>query len=81
LSLAAQLDSLTAKLRAMVPAERLATVDRAADELVNADLAAHALQPGDKAPLFELPDEPKLRYPPPDDPAKKDDEDFAFTAS
>jgi peroxiredoxin len=54
--LQSQLDSLTAKLRAMVPAERLATVDRAAEALVHADLAAHALQPGDKAPLFELPD-------------------------
>jgi peroxiredoxin len=40
----------------MVPAERLATVDRVAEELVNGNLAAHALQPGDKAPQFELPD-------------------------
>ena len=56
MSLQNQLDSLTAKLRAMVPAERLANVDRAAEELVNAGLAARALQPGDKAPRFELPD-------------------------
>jgi peroxiredoxin len=56
MSLQLQLDSLTAKLRAMVPAERLAVVDRAAEELVNSKLAAHALQPGDKAPHFELPD-------------------------
>jgi len=56
MSLKAQLDSLTATLRAMVPAERLATVDRAAEELVNSNLSAHALQPGDKAPQFELPD-------------------------
>ena len=33
MSLNHQLDSLTAKLRAMVPAERLAVVDLAADEL------------------------------------------------
>ena len=56
MSLQLQLDSLTAKLRAMVPAERLATVDRAAEEMVHSGLAARALQPGDKAPPFELPD-------------------------
>jgi len=44
-----------AKLRAMVP-RTPGHRGRAAEALVHADLAAHALQPGDKAPLFELPD-------------------------
>ena len=51
-----QLDELTAQLRALVPAERLATVDRAAEELVRSELAERALKPGDQAPGFELPD-------------------------
>jgi peroxiredoxin len=51
-----QLDSLTAKLRAMVPAERLLVVDRFAEQLVQSGLADHALKPGDYAPGFELPD-------------------------
>jgi peroxiredoxin len=55
-SLRNQLDSLTAKLRAMVPAERLAVVDRFAEELVNSGPAARALKIGDHAPSFELPD-------------------------
>ena len=56
MSLNDQLDSLTAKLRAMVPAERLLVVDRFADELVQSGLANHALKAGDPAPPFELPD-------------------------
>jgi peroxiredoxin len=56
LSLAEQLEGLTAKLRAMVPAERLFLVDRFAEDLVKAGLAGHALKPGDHAPSFELPD-------------------------
>jgi peroxiredoxin len=56
LSLNDQLDSLTAKLRAMVPAERLAVVDRFAEELVKSGLADRALKIGDLAPAFELPD-------------------------
>jgi peroxiredoxin len=51
-----QLDSLTAKLRAMVPAERLAVVDGAAEGLVSSGLADRALKAGDRAPAFELPD-------------------------
>lgn len=51
-----QLDSLTAKLRAMVPAERLGVIDRAAEELAQSGLADHALKAGDPAPVFELPD-------------------------
>jgi len=56
MSLNQQLDSLTAKLRAMVPAERLAVVDRFAENLVKSGLAARALKAGDLAPAFELPD-------------------------
>jgi peroxiredoxin len=56
LTLNDQLDSLTAKLRAMVPAERLAVVDRFAEELVKSELAYRALKIGDLAPAFELPD-------------------------
>jgi len=56
MSLNQQLDSLTAKLRAMVPAERLAVVDRFAENLVKSGQADHALKAGDHAPAFELPD-------------------------
>jgi peroxiredoxin len=56
LSLAQQLDELTAKLHALVPAERLAVVDRAVEELVRSRVAERALKPGDRAPAFELPD-------------------------
>ena len=56
MSLQSQLDSLTAKLRAMVPAERLAVVDRFADDLAKSGLADRALKAGDHAPSFELPD-------------------------
>jgi peroxiredoxin len=56
MSLQRQLDSLTAKLRAMVPAERLAVVDLAAEELIHSGLADRALKIGDHAPAFELPD-------------------------
>jgi peroxiredoxin len=56
MSLQSQLDSLTAKLRAMVPAERLAAVDHAAEELTRSGQADRALKAGDHAPAFELPD-------------------------
>jgi peroxiredoxin len=56
LSLTRQLDELTAQLRSLVPAKRLATVDRAAEELVRSGLAESALKAGDRAPHFELPD-------------------------
>src|SRR5580765_7387405 len=56
MSLQRQLDELTAQLRSLVPAERLATVDRAAEELVRSGLAERALKAGDRAPGFELPD-------------------------
>jgi peroxiredoxin len=56
LSLTHQLDELTAQLRSLVPAERLAAVDRAAEELVRSRLAERALKAGEQAPGFELPD-------------------------
>lgn len=56
MSLSHQLDELTTKLRSLVPAERLAVVDRAAEELVRSRLAERALKAGDQAPAFELPD-------------------------
>jgi peroxiredoxin len=54
LSLQSQLDELTSKLQSLVPAERLAVVDRAIAELK--DSRANALPPGGHAPSFELPD-------------------------
>jgi peroxiredoxin len=56
MSLAQQLDELTSKLRSMVPAERLTTIDRAVEELKTSRLAERALKTGDRAPNFELPD-------------------------
>lgn len=56
MSLAQQLEDLTAKLRSMVPAERLTTIDRAVEELKASGLADRALKAGDRAPSFELPD-------------------------
>jgi peroxiredoxin len=56
MSLNDQLDSLTAKLRAMVPAERLAVIDRVAEELTQSGLANSVLKAGDSVPAFELPD-------------------------
>ena len=40
----------------MVPADRLATIDRAAEKLAQSGIAAQALHAGDQAPDFELPD-------------------------
>jgi peroxiredoxin len=56
MSLQKQLEELTAKLGALVPADRLAVVDRAAQELQDSGLAARALKRGDQSPQFELPD-------------------------
>jgi peroxiredoxin len=47
MSLSHQLDQLTARLRAMVPAERFVTVDRFAEELVRSGQADRALKAGD----------------------------------
>jgi len=62
MSLQSQLDELTAKLHAMVPADRLAVVDRTAEELVSSQLAQRALKAGDHAPQFELPDGDGMRW-------------------
>ncbi len=51
-----QLDDLTSRLHSLVPAERLATMDRAVEELVRSGLAERTLKAGDRAPSFELPD-------------------------
>lgn len=51
-----QLEELTSKLQALVPMERLATIDRAIEQLQASGLAASALRAGDPAPDFELPD-------------------------
>lgn len=40
----------------MVPASRVAIVDRAIEELKNSGIAGRALKAGDRAPSFELPD-------------------------
>ena len=56
MSLSQQLDELTTRLRTLVTAERLAVVDRAAEELARSGLTARALKVGDIAPAFELPD-------------------------
>ena len=56
MSLQKQLEELTSKLRALVPADRLATVDRAIEGLQQSGIANRALKKGDKAPAFELPD-------------------------
>jgi peroxiredoxin len=56
MSLKEQLDELTAKLRGLVPAERLAAIDRAIQELQGSRIAEQALKSGAKAPGFALPD-------------------------
>lgn len=56
MSLQEQLEELSLKLRSLVPAERLATIDRAAAELKASSLAERALNAGAQAPAFALPD-------------------------
>lgn len=56
MSLQEQLEELTSKLRTLVPAQRLAVIDRAITGLKNSGVAASALKKGDRAPAFELPD-------------------------
>lgn len=56
MSLQEQLEQLTTKLRALVPAEKLTTIERAVEQLKSSDLSGRALKPGDRAPEFELPD-------------------------
>jgi peroxiredoxin len=54
--LAQQLEDLTTKLRALVPAERLAVIDGAIAKLQRSKAREQALKTGDQAPRFELPD-------------------------
>jgi peroxiredoxin len=56
MSLSQQLADLTSKLRALVPADRLTTIDRAVEQLKASGVESHALKSGDKAPDFELTD-------------------------
>jgi peroxiredoxin len=56
MSLEKQLEELTAKLRSLVPAERLATIERAVEEMKAFRGAARALQAESQAPSFALPD-------------------------
>jgi peroxiredoxin len=56
LSLAQQLEQLTTKLRAMVSAERLTTVDQTIEQLIRSGIADQALKVGNTIPSFELPD-------------------------
>ena len=56
MSLQEQLEELTTKLRSLVPAERLVTVEQAIEQLKAAGTADQALKAGDQAPAFELPD-------------------------
>ena len=56
MTLSAQLEELTTKLRAMVPADRLAVVDKTIAELVGKGVAGQALKAGNAAPGFELHD-------------------------
>jgi peroxiredoxin len=56
MSLQQQLEELTSKLRSLVPAERLTTIDHVVEELKASGLAERALKAGDRAPSFELPD-------------------------
>lgn len=62
MSLQQQLDELTTKVRAMVPAERTAVIDRAVQGLLESNLAEKALKVGAQAPAFELPDGDGMRW-------------------
>jgi peroxiredoxin len=55
-SLSKQLEELTIKLHALVPAERLTLMDREIDALQRSGAAERALKSGDTAPSFALPD-------------------------
>jgi peroxiredoxin len=62
MSLRHQLEELTARLQALVPAERLATIDRAVARLRASRLETRGLQVGERAPVFELPDGDGARW-------------------
>src|SRR5690348_8717641 len=55
-TLSRQLEELTTKLRALVPAERLATIDQAIEQINASGVSGRALKAGDRAPEFELAD-------------------------
>jgi peroxiredoxin len=52
--LSQQLEELTTKLHALVPAERLQIIDREIEQLTNSRAGEQALKAGDTAPAFEL---------------------------
>jgi len=54
LSLSRQLEELTTKLNALVPAERLASIDQEIRSLKSSGISQGALKAGDTAPEFEL---------------------------
>lgn len=56
MTLSEQLDEITTKLRALVPAERLSVIDQAVEQLNVAGIAERALKAGGVAPGFELQD-------------------------
>lgn len=56
MSLAQQLEELTRKLHALVPAERLAVVDQAINQLEVSGIGERTLSAGETAPAFQLSD-------------------------
>ncbi len=54
MSLSRQLEELTTKLNALVPAERLASIDQEIRSLKSSGISQGALKAGDTAPEFEL---------------------------
>jgi hypothetical protein len=54
MSLQQQLEELTTKLNALVPAERLASIDQEIKKLKSSGISQGALKAGDTAPGFEL---------------------------
>lgn len=55
-TLAARLENLTARVREMVGADRLAAPEKAVEELIASGAVRHILAAGAQAPAFELPD-------------------------
>ena len=54
MSLTAELANFEAEARKRIPAEALAVMDKAADEIAKSGIADKAIKVGDKAPDFEL---------------------------
>jgi peroxiredoxin len=63
MSLAQELEELTTKLHALVPAERLAVVEQQISDLGKTGIAECALKPADRAPAFELHDGDGMLWP------------------